>query len=304
MEFATTPDLEVAYEATGPHDGQAVVCVHGWPDSPHCWNGVRPLLHEADCRVYTPYLRGFSPTKFRLDSKQRSGQIGALARDIVDFLEALALDDVLLVGHDWGARAAYAVAAVFPERLRGLVALSTGYGTNSPDYQFDLDVAHSFWYQWYVATEIGRAAIRKEPRVLGRYLWEEWTPNWHFSEELFEEAAATWKNDDWTEITIHAYLHRWGEAPGDPAYDQIEAQLATHPQITIPNLVVHGATDPGNPASSSVGREHMFTGDYRRIELPGVGHLIPREAPNEVAHAVLDLLSRCGTSAASKAGGG
>jgi pimeloyl-ACP methyl ester carboxylesterase len=292
-QFATTPDLEIAYEATGPDGGQTVVCVHGWPDSPHCWDTVRTLLHDAGCRVYTPSLRGFSTTRFRDGKKPRSGQIGALGRDLADFLDALGLDDVLLVGHDWGARAAYTVAALFPQRLRGLVALSTGYGTNSPDYAIPFDLAHAFWYQWFVATERGRAALREDRRALGRYLWKEWTPGWRFSEQDFAEAARTWDNDDWAEITIHGYLHRWGEAPGDPAYDEIEARLAACPPIAVPTLVVHGAADPGNPANTSAGREHMFTGDYRRIELPGVGHLVPREAPEELVHAILDLLSRC-----------
>lgn len=292
MNFVTTPSLEMAYEVAGPEAGPVVSLAHGWPESPHCWNDVIPLLVDEGCRVFTPYMRGCSPTRFLFDDKMRSGQICAFAQDIVDFIDALDLKNTLLVGHDWGARAGYAVAALFPDRINALVALSTGYATNSPDYEFDYHTAHSFWYQWLSSIEVGRQAIRRNPKGLGRYLWEEWTPDWQFDEKLFEEAAATWENADWPEITIHAYAHRWGEAPGDPAYAELEAKFAEHPKITVPTVVIHGANDPGNPAASSIGREYLFSKDYQRIEIPKCGHLLPREAPEVLARSIIEIVRR------------
>lgn len=293
MEFALTNELEIAYEVSGPPKGQPVVCLHGWPDSVHCWNKVGALLREAGCRVYTPCLRGFSPTRFLRPETMRSGQVEAFGHDTASFLETLNLREVMLVGHDWGARAAYVVAALFPERLCGLVTISTGYGTNSPSYQFGYEFAHSFWYQWFVATQRGKKAMHADRIEFCRYLWREWNPGWVIDEAAFLEASAAWQNDDWPEITIHAYLHRWGEAKGDPAYDSIVERMERLPQIRVPTTVIHGDPDPGNPTSSTAGKEQYFAGPYRRLILPGVGHLVPRNAPRETAQAILDLLAVC-----------
>jgi len=293
MDFVVTNELEIAYEVSGPADGQPVVCLHGWPDSAHCWKEVGTLLRRAGCRVYTPYLRGFSPTKFRDPGTMRSGQMEAFGHDAASFLEVLDLRDVILVGHDWGARAAYVVASVFPQRLLGLVALSTGYGTNSPSYRFGYDFAQAFWYQWFVATQRGKDAMHADRIEFCRYLWREWTPGRTLNEEAFAEASSAWLNDDWPAITIHAYLHRWGEAAGDPAYAHIEERMAQSPQIHVPTTVLHGDMDSGNPASSSADKARHFAGPYSRVILPGIGHLVPRDAPAETAQAILGLLAAC-----------
>jgi pimeloyl-ACP methyl ester carboxylesterase len=289
IDYIATSQLDIAYEVSGPADGTPVVLVHGWPDSPRCWDDVLPLLHAAGCRVVAPYLRGFSPTRFRDGDIMRSGQVGALGHDLAELLDALDLRDVVLAGHDWGARGAYVVAALFPDRLRGLVALSTGYGTNSPRYRFGYEIAHAFWYQWFVATERGRRAFAEDRDGISRYLWSEWSPSLRFTEDEFAAAARAWANDDWPRITVHAYLHRWGEAAGDPAFEATEARMLSAPPIEVPTVVLHGDEDRGNPASSSEAKEAHFTAGYRRAVLPGVGHLLPREAPRETADAVLEL---------------
>ncbi|MFC6933395.1 alpha/beta fold hydrolase [Actinomadura yumaensis] len=210
VEFVRTAELDVGYVVTGPEGGRGLVAVHGWPDDVHCWDGVLPFWHEAGYRVYRPFLRGFGPTRFRSADTMRSGQIGALGHDLAAFLEALDLDRVLLVGHDWGARAGYVVGALFPERVAALVALSAGYATNRPDAPLSWPLVHAYWYEWFVATERGRRAMRDDRRSFSRHLWETWAPGWTFGDQEFEQAAAAWDNDDWPPVTVHAYLHRWG----------------------------------------------------------------------------------------------
>ncbi|WP_216858222.1 alpha/beta fold hydrolase [Actinomadura verrucosospora] len=163
-EFVRTVDLDIGYEVSGPPDGPPLVAVHGWPDDPHCWNGLLPSWHDGGYRVYRPFLRGFGPTRFRSDAKMRSGQIGALGHDLGCFLEALDLDQVLLVGHDWGARAGYVVGALFPQRVARLVAMSAGYATNRADAQLSWPLTHAYWYEWFVATERGRRAMHEYRR--------------------------------------------------------------------------------------------------------------------------------------------
>ncbi|WP_223180956.1 alpha/beta fold hydrolase [Streptomyces griseicoloratus] len=286
-----TPTLRIAYEADGPEDGQAVVAVHGWPDDIHCWDGVLPHLHRAGHRVYRPYLRGFGDTRFQEADRPRSGQIGALGQDLSDFIEALDLHDVVLAGHDWGARAGYVVGALFPERIRALIAVSAGHSTNRPDSSVPYPLAHAYWYEWYVATARGRRALERDRRGFARYLWKSWSPGWDFPEPDFDEAATAWDNPDWAEISVHAYLHRWGEASGDPAYQDIEDRLAGPSPVRVPCLVLHGERDGDNLPETTEGKDDLFTRHYERVLMPGVGHFPPREAPQATAQAILRLVS-------------
>jgi pimeloyl-ACP methyl ester carboxylesterase len=285
--MVTTPDLEIACEFSGPADGQPLVAVHGWPDDPRCWDGVLPSLHAAGYRVIRPHLRGFGKTRFRDDQKMRSGQIGALGKDLADLLDALELTDTVLVGHDWGARAAYVVGALFPERVERIVAISAGYSTARPGAQLPWDLAHAYWYEWFVATERGQRAMHEDRRRFCRYLWTTWSPSWTFEEAEFEQTARSWDNDDWPLLTVHAYLQRWDEAEGDPAYDDIERRLAEPVPVLRPTLMIHGSEDADNLPYTSAGQEVHFPAGYRRVLLEGVGHFPPREAPELVAEAIL-----------------
>ncbi|MBO0874255.1 MAG: alpha/beta hydrolase [Pseudonocardia sp.] len=287
MRTVVTSDLEIACEVSGPVGGNPMVAVHGWPDDPHCWDALLPALHAAGYRVFRPYLRGFGATRFRDPEKQRSGQIGALGKDLADLLDALDLRDVVLVGHDWGARASYVVGALFPDRVRRIVAISAGHATNRPDAALSWELTHAYWYEWFVATERGRAAMRDDRRTFCHYLWKTWSPSWAFEPAAFEQAALAWANEDWPAITVHAYLHRWGEAAGDPAYDEIERRLAEPAPLLRPTLVVHGADDADNLPETTAGKEGLFHAGYRRLLLDGVGHFPPREAPAAVAEAIL-----------------
>jgi pimeloyl-ACP methyl ester carboxylesterase len=223
-DFVTTSQLETAYEVSGPGDGAAVVAVHGWPDDPHTWDGLLDLLHDGGCRVYRPYLRGFGPTRFRDAATRRSGQIAALCRDVGEFIEVLALQDVILAGHDSGARAGYALAATSPGSVAGLVAMSVAYGTTGPTARLAPDQAHAYWYQWYFSTQLGRRGLAGDRRGVCRYLWRAWSPSWNFTDGEFDQAAAAWENPDWVEITVHSYSQRCGAADGDPGLAELEAR--------------------------------------------------------------------------------
>jgi pimeloyl-ACP methyl ester carboxylesterase len=193
-EFTTTNELEIAFEVSGPVDGAPVVAM--------------PCL---------PALRGFGPTRFREDDAPRSGQIAALCRDLREFVDALRLDHFVLAGHDWGARAAYAMSATSPGGVRGLVAMSVGYGGTGPDASIAPEQAHAYWYQWFFSTEIGRRTLTDRRRVLCRYLWEEWSPSLEFGEEEFDATAAAWENPDWVAVTAHSYSQpAWQSWPPRP----------------------------------------------------------------------------------------
>jgi len=288
-KYLETSHLNIAYEETGGPHGSPIVLVHGWPDDVRCWNHVTPELAATGFRVLAPYLHGCTPTTFRSAETLRSGAIAALGQDLADFIAALDLRDVLVVGHDWGARAGYVVGALFSERVRGLLAMSAGYATAKPIRELSYDLAKAYWYEWLVATKQGRDAMDKDRRRLCRYLWETWSPGCRFTDAEFPATAASWENDDWAPISIHAYLQRWGEAQGAPEHEAREQRLREIPPVQVPTVMLHGENDADNFPETSEGKERFFVAGYERRLLPGVGHFIPREAPSEVLAAIRQL---------------
>jgi pimeloyl-ACP methyl ester carboxylesterase len=286
--YARTPRLEIAYEERGDPQGEPVILVHGFPDDARTWDAVTGKLADAGYRALIPYVRGFGETRFLDEDTSRSGQLTALGQDLIEFADSLGLERFTLVGHDWGARAAYVAAALRPDLTSGLVALAVGYGTNDPDQQLSLEQIRSYWYQWYFNMEQGRAALEADRRGFCRRLWEIWAPNWRFDEETFEATALSFDNPDFVEVAIHSYSHRWGNAPGDPAYDRLEERFADPPPIEVPTTVLMGADDGATLPETSAGKEHLFTKAYERRVLTGVGHFIQRESPDVVAEAVLN----------------
>ncbi|HLI28205.1 MAG TPA: alpha/beta hydrolase [Chloroflexota bacterium] len=283
-----TKVLEIAYEDRGSGARGVVVCLHGWPDDVRTWDRVVEPLVAAGYRVLCPYLRGYGPTRLR-PGVPRSGQIAALGQDAVDFLEALDLRAVVLVGHDWGARAAYVAAVLRPERLRALVALSVGYGTSRPEQALSFEQARQYWYQWYFALEQGRQALARDRRDFTRRLWRLWSPSWRFSEAEFAATAAAFDNPDWLEVTIHSYRHRWGLVAGDPRYAALEQRLARTEPVLVPTIVLHGADDGATLPETSAGKEAFFPRGYQREVLAGVGHFPQRERPEVVVAACLRM---------------
>jgi pimeloyl-ACP methyl ester carboxylesterase len=286
-----TATLDIAYEESGSAGGTPVLLMHGWPYDPRCYDDVVPPLIAAGCRVIVPYLRGFGATRFLSADRPRSGQQAALGNDLREMLDALAIERAVLAGYDWGGRAACVVAALWPERVRGLV---TGNGYNIQNIAASVkpvapEQEHRFWYQYYFHTERGRAGLEQNRRALCRYIWQIWSPDWAFDDATYEKSAASFDNTDFVAVTIQSYRHRFGYAAGDPALEPIEQRLATQPAITVPTIVLHGASSGIQPPAGSEAHARLFTGPYQRRVLPKIGHNLPQEAPLAVADAVLEL---------------
>ena len=286
-----TATLDVAYEESGSADGMPVLLLHGWPYDPRCYDEVVPPLVAAGCRVIVPYLRGFGATRFLSADTLRSGQQAALGNDLREFLDALAIERATLAGYDWGGRAACIVAALWPERVRGLV---TGNGYNIQNIAASVkpvapEQEHRFWYQYYFHTERGRAGLEQNRRALCRYIWQIWSPDWAFDDATYEKSAASFDNPDFVAVTIQSYRHRFGYAAGDPALEPIEQRLAAQPAIPVPTIVLHGASSGIQPPAGSEAHARLFAGPYQRRVLPKIGHNLPQEAPLVVADAVLEL---------------
>ncbi len=287
-----TKTLEIAYEESGPATGFPVLLMHGFPYDPRCYDEVVPALVARGHRAIVPYLRGYGPTRFLSTETMRSGQQAAIGQDLLDLMDALNLSRAVLVGFDWGGRAACVVAALWPERVRGLV-IANGYSiqniaaSNAP---VSPEQEQRFWYQYYFHTERGRAGLQANRRELCELLWRLWSPNWKFDAATYERTARSFDNPDFIDIVIHSYRHRFGYAPGDPALEAIEQRLAAQPPISAPTIVLHGEGDGVNLPAASSTQPRFFTGSYQRRLIPVIGHNVPQEAPAATAAAVLELL--------------
>ena len=290
MKTVDTPLLRVAYSEWNPDAERTVILLHGWPDSPRCWAGVAPPLAQAGWRVLAPALRGFLPTQFLRPDTPRTGQLAALGRDVLDFVDAMGLKQPALVGHDWGARAAANACGLRPGVASHLCMLSTGYGTNTPDQPLTMPQTRNYWYHWYMATPRGQRTVREHGHAFARFMWDTWSPPDWYDPEEFEETAKAFHQPDWGEVTLHSYQHRWGNAPADPMYDKDEAALQPAPVLDVPTLVLHGAADSVNHPDTSAGKERFFRGRYERQLLEGVGHFPPRENAAAVAEALLRFI--------------
>lgn len=283
--------LSVACLDSGPPAGTPVVLLHGFPYDVHAYDAVTPLLAGAGCRVLVPYLRGFGPTRFGSAQTPRSGQQAALAHDLLALLDALALPRAVLAGYDWGGRAACIVAALWPQRVLGLVsggsyAIQDIAGAARPLPPQD---EHRLWYQFYLHGERGRAGLAADRRAFSRLLWQLWSPGWAFDEATFARSAAAFDNPDFVEVAVHSYRHRFGLAAGDPAYEESERRLAALPRIAVPTIGLDGGTDGIFPAGGLSAHGRYFSGPYERRVVAGAGHNLPQENPAEFAAAVLQL---------------
>jgi pimeloyl-ACP methyl ester carboxylesterase len=292
LKTIQTDSLEIAFEESGQPKGRPVILLHGFPDDPRSWDGVLGALNNIGCRTIVPYLRGFGATRFRGAETLRSGQQAALTHDLVSLIDGLKLQPPILAGFDWGARAACTTAALWPGKLAGLVSIG---GYNIENLADDLKPAsarreYQAWYQWYFHTERGRAGLERNRRDICRLLWELWCPNLKFSDADFAKTARSFDNPDFPSIVIHSYRHRYGAAPGDPAFEATERRLSSQPKINVPTIVLHGDGDTIHPPEFSEGQENKFSGYYERRVIPKAGHLFPREAPDAVVEAIRELL--------------
>ena len=285
--------LSVGYAEDGPADGPAVLLLHGWPYDIHSFAEVTPMLAAAGFRVLVPFVRGYGTTRFRSQDTPRNGQQAAVAADVVAFMDALGIDQAVLGGFDWGARSADVVAALWPDRCRGLVSVS-GYligsqAANQAPLPPQAELA--WWYQFYFATDRGQAGYEKYRRDFSRLIWRLASPQWAFDDATFDRSAAAFDNPDHVAIVIHNYRWRIGLAAGEPQYDDLEARLAGLPGISVPTITMEGDAN-GAPHPEASAYAARFTGKYEHREVSGgVGHNLPQEAPPAFAQAIIDVAS-------------
>ena len=282
--------LSVGYADEGRADGDPVILLHGWPYDIHSFADVAPLLVDAGYRVIVPHLRGHGTTRFLSDATPRNAQQSALAVDVVALMDALGIGSAVLAGFDWGARTAAVVAALWPDRCRALVSVS-GYLIGNPvanEMPLPPRSELEWWYQFYFATERGRAGYEKYTREFARLIWQLASPRWKFGDAAFDRSAASLDNPDHVNIVIDNYRWRLGLAPGERRYDALERRLATAPAIVVPTITLesdaNGAPHPPPDAYAS-----KFVGRYaHRLVTGGIGHNLPQEAPNAFAAAVVE----------------
>jgi pimeloyl-ACP methyl ester carboxylesterase len=286
-----TKTLEIAYKDEGPEWGPVIFLLHGWPDDVRAWKDIAPLLHAAGYRTITPWLRGFGPTLFLSGAAVRDGRAVALAQDVIDLADALVIDTFHVMGHDWGARTAYTLAALFPERTRSIVTMAVAFQPNGLFKMPDFSQARLFWYQWLMYVDDGAAKIRRNPVDFARIQWDTWSPAGWYKEEEFKLTARSFENSDFVPITLSGYRSRFMSTQVDPAYDELQRQLGLISRLSTPTLLIQGAADTCDDPVSSEDMDQYFTGGYRRILLPRAGHFVPREAPDAVAAAAIEHLA-------------
>jgi pimeloyl-ACP methyl ester carboxylesterase len=283
--------LSVAGHRHGPRNGWPVVLLHGFPYDHHSYDSVAPRLAAAGADVIVVSLRGYGETRFRAAGTLRSGQQAALGRDLLALLDALELPSAVLAGYDWGGRAACVVAALWPDRARGLVT-ANGYNIQNiaaAGQPADPSAEHRLWYQYYLHGERGRRGLAENRASFARLLWSQWSPTWTAGPAAFATSAPSFDNPDFVDVVVHSYRHRYGLVVGDPAYADDETALAAQPTITVPTVSLDGADDGVNPPQDRARREPGFSRLLEHRVLPGVGHNVAQEAPEAFAAAVLDV---------------
>ncbi len=290
-----TTDLSIGYEESGPPSGFPILLLHGFPDDVRAFDGVIPPLTAAGYRVLVPYLRGYGPTRFRSASVPRMAEQAAIGQDVIDFADALKLPRFTLAGYDWGGRAGAIAAALHPDRVRATVLIGgyTVQNTTVTPTPGPPEGEARAWYQWYFNTDRGRVALETNRRALCKFLWRTWSPTWNFSDAVYDRTAPSFDNPDFVEIVVHSYRHRIHNAPGDPRFLAMEAELAKRPPIQAPTITLYGADDGvagrGSDTISATERATLPKLVAKRV-VAGVGHFMPREKPEAVSSALLELL--------------
>ena len=281
--------LNVGYAEAGPANGAPVILLHGWPYDIHSFVDVTPALASVGYRVLVPYLRGYGTTRFLSGETFRNGEPAAVAVDIVDFMDALKIQKATFAAFDWGARTANIIGALWPERCKAMVSVS-GYLIGSQEsgkLPLPPQAEFEWWYQFYFATERGRAGYEKYRHDFAKLIWNLASPKWNFDDATFNRSAAAFENPDHVAVSIHNYRWRLGLAEGEPKYNEIEQRLAQAPVITVPTITLEGDAN-GAPHPDPSAYAKKFSGKYEhRLVTAGIGHNLPQEAPQAFAEAVV-----------------
>lgn len=284
--------LDVAYYEVGPAAGPPVLMLHGFPYDAHAYDQASRQLAMAGWRCIVPFLRGYGPTRFLSRDTFRSGQQAALGLDLKAFMDAVGIRSAVLVGYDWGGRAACVVAALWPELVSGLVTCGTAYNLHNSN---TLKTPHAFeaerrdWYWFYLSSERGQNALTQDRRAFCRFLWADFSPTWKFDASTFDRSAGSFDNPDFADVVLHSYRYRIGAVAGDPALEDLEQRLASQPVITAPTIALWGADDGVNPPEPLDKVAPHFSQLRRFTKLSGIGHNPPQEAPDFVVQAVREL---------------
>jgi len=284
--------LNVGYAEVGPANGPVAILLHGWPYDIHSFIDVAPMLAAAGYRVIVPYLRGYGSTRFLSADTPRNGQQAVVALDIIALMDALKIEKAVIAGFDWGARTADILAALWPERFRGLVSVS-GYliGSQQANAKPLPPAAElQWWYQFYFATERGAQGYAANVHAFNKLIWQQASPKWQFDDATYERSARSFDNPDHVAVVIHNYRWRLGLAQGESQYDDYERRLAAAPKIVIPAITMEGdANGAAHPAPAAYAKQ--FTNKYQHRDLTGgIGHNLPQEAPKAFADAVLQVV--------------
>ena len=288
--------LNIGYVDTGPKDGQPVILLHGWPYDIYSFVDVAPILAAAGYRVIVPFLRGYGSTRFLSNDTPRNGQQSVVAVDIIALMDALKIDQAVFGAFDWGARTACIIAALWPERCKGLVSVS-GYLIGSQESNrmpLPPKAELAWWYQFYFATDRGAAGYAANRNDFNKLIWQLASPKWHFDDTTYQRSAAAFANPDHVAVVIHNYRWRLGLVQGEPQYDDLEKRLAALPNISVPTITMEGDAN-GAPHPDPSAYAKKFTGKYQHRNVGGgIGHNLPQEAPAAFAKAVRDLDGRLG----------
>jgi pimeloyl-ACP methyl ester carboxylesterase len=286
--------LNVGYAEAGPSNGPAVILLHGWPYDIHSYVDVAPLLASAGYRVIVPYQRGFGTTRFLSTETFRNCQQAVLAVDIIALMNALKIEKATIAGYDLGSRTACIIAALWPERCKALVSVS-GYlitnlkfwNANTGGQPLPPKAELGWWYQYYFATERGRAGYDKYRHDFNKLIWTIASPKWDFDDATFDRTAAACNNPDHVSIMIHNYRWRQSLAAGEPQYDDLEKRLAEAPVIAVSTITI--ASDFDGAAADGTSYRKQFSGKYSHRIFTGIGHNVPQEAPQAFAQAVIEV---------------
>ena len=291
LYHADTELLNMAYHTQGADDKPVVLLLHGWPDDATTWEKVLPEIMAAGYRVIAPYLRGFGETTFKKKSTPRTGNSGIHAYDIIELMDTLGIKKASVIGHDWGANIAEALAVGWPKKIERIALLSTPPrlgGMPTPPFE----EAQLEWYHWFQATKRGQEAVRADRNGFAHIMWENWSPKGWFTEETFSQVAQSWQNKDFVDVTLHSYQSRWDEAEPDPKSAKLEKKVKNTKTLSLPAIYVQGDVDGVNPLYTGDNVAEKFTGFFQRIVMPGIGHFPSREAPEELSKHIISFLKQ------------
>jgi len=288
MLTVKTSQLNIAYYHAGSEQGWPCILCHGFPYSPDCFSDCVEPLVAAGARVIRPFLRGYGPTTFRSAHTLRSGEQAALGNDLREFMEALHIDSAILAGYDWGGRACCVVSALWPEHVDALVSASSYNIQNIAESMHPAPAKEeaSYWYQYFFHSERGRRSLLQDPRDVTRLLWSMWSPTWKFDDATFERSAVAFENEDFVDVVIHSYRHRYALVDGDPGVAEIELRLAQQPDIRVNAITLDGDVDGVNIGTAD--HASKFTAQHEHRVIANAGHNIPQEKPSAWVQAILD----------------